>query len=133
MEGGRVVQIGTLQDIIASPADDYVRAFFEGVDTSQYLTAGDVMQTNGVSLVRNLDQPSVEASLNGSAECAFVVDAERRIRGFVTREAIGNASPSLRKVECISRGASLDHAGSSSAMSRSRAYRSVACAPVHMR
>ncbi|MFM0220650.1 quaternary amine ABC transporter ATP-binding protein [Paraburkholderia dipogonis] len=109
MEGGRVVQIGTPQDIIASPADDYVRAFFEGVDTSQYLTAGDVMQTNGVPLVRNLDQSSVEASLNGSAEYAFVVDAERRIRGFVTRDAIGNASPSLRKVECISRSASLDH------------------------
>ncbi|MFM0342263.1 quaternary amine ABC transporter ATP-binding protein [Paraburkholderia fungorum] len=109
MEGGRVVQIGTPQDIIARPADDYVRAFFEGVDTSQYLTAGDVMQTSGVPLVRNLDPSSVEASLNGSAEYAFVVDAERRIRGFVTRDAIGNASPSLRKVECISRGASLHH------------------------
>ena len=86
-----------------------MRAFFEGVDTSRYLTAGDLMQTNGVPLVRNLDQSSVEASLNGSADYAFVLDAERRIRGFVTRDAIGNASPSLRKVESISRGASLDH------------------------
>jgi glycine betaine/proline transport system ATP-binding protein len=109
MEGGRVVQIGTPQDIIANPVDDYVRAFFEGVDTSRYLTAGDLMRTNGVPLVRILDQSNVEASLNGSAEYAFVLDAERRIRGFVTRDAIGNASPSLRKVECISRGASLDH------------------------
>jgi glycine betaine/proline transport system ATP-binding protein len=67
------------------------------------------MQTNNVPLVRILDQSNVEASLNGSAEYAFVLDAERRIRGFVTRDAIGNASPSLRKVECISRGASLDH------------------------
>jgi glycine betaine/proline transport system ATP-binding protein len=82
MEGGHVVQIGTPQDIIASPADDYVRAFFEGVDTSQYLTAGDVMQTSGVRLVRNLAPSSVEAWLNGSAEYAFVVDAGRRIRGL---------------------------------------------------
>lgn len=109
MEGGRVVQIGTPQDIIANPADDYVRAFFEGVDTSRYLTAGDLMQANGVPLVRNLDQSSVAESLNGSAEYAFVLDAERRIRGFVTRDAIGNASPSLNKVECISRGAPLEH------------------------
>ena len=109
MEGGRVVQIGTPQDIIANPADDYVRAFFEGIDTSRYLTAGDMMQTNEVPLLRNLDASSVAASLNGSAEYAFVLDAEHRIRGFVTRDAIGNASPDLRKVECISHAASLDH------------------------
>jgi glycine betaine/proline transport system ATP-binding protein len=109
MEGGRVVQIGTPKEIISNPADDYVRAFFEDVDTSRYLTAGDLMKTNGVPLVCNLDQSSVEASLNGSAAYAFVLDAERRIRGFVTRDAIGSASTSLRKLECISRGAPLDH------------------------
>ncbi|MFL9931125.1 glycine betaine/L-proline ABC transporter ATP-binding protein [Paraburkholderia sp. RL18-103-BIB-C] len=109
MEGGRVVQIGTPQDIISNPADDYVRAFFEGVDTSRYLTAGDLMQTNGVPLLRNLDQSSVAESLNGSAEFAFVLDAGERIQGFVTRDAIGNASPLVNKVECLSRGASLDH------------------------
>lgn len=109
MEGGRVVQIGTPQDIIANPADDYVRAFFEGVDTSRYLTAADMMQTNEVPLVRNLDASSVAESLNGSAEYAFVLDAERRIRGFVTRDTLGAATPDLRKIECISHGASLDH------------------------
>jgi len=109
MEGGRVVQIGTPHEIISSPADDYVRAFFEGVDTSRYLTAGDVMQTNRVPLMRNLDASSVATTLNGSAGYAFVLDAERRIRGFVTRDASGHASPSLRKIESISRSASLDH------------------------
>ncbi|MFL9965290.1 glycine betaine/L-proline ABC transporter ATP-binding protein [Paraburkholderia sediminicola] len=109
MKGGRVVQIGTPQEIISDPADDYVRAFFEGVDTSRYMTAGDLMQTDNVPLVRNLDASSVAASLNGSAKYAFVLDAERRIRGFVTRDAIGNASPSIRKVECLSRAATLDH------------------------
>jgi glycine betaine/proline transport system ATP-binding protein len=38
MEGGRLVQVGTPREIIHEPADDYVRAFFEGVDTSRYLT-----------------------------------------------------------------------------------------------
>jgi glycine betaine/proline transport system ATP-binding protein len=108
MEGGRVVQIGTPQEIISNPADDYVRAFFEGIDTSRYLTAADLMQTNGVPLLRNLDASTVAATLNGSADYAFVLDAERRIRGFVTHDAIGNASPSLRKIECISRGTPLD-------------------------
>jgi glycine betaine/proline transport system ATP-binding protein len=108
MEGGRVVQIGSPQEIIANPADDYVRAFFEGVDTSRYLTAGDLMQSNSVPIVRQFEASAIAASLNGSAEYAFVLDAEQRIRGFVTRDAIGSASPSISKVESIRRGAPLD-------------------------
>jgi glycine betaine/proline transport system ATP-binding protein len=109
MEGGRVVQIGTPQDIISNPADDYVQAFFEGVDTSRYLTAGDLMRTNDVPLLRDLDASSVAESLNGSAEYAFVLDGERRIKGFVTRDAIGHASPRVNHVEVLSRSATLDH------------------------
>jgi glycine betaine/proline transport system ATP-binding protein len=109
MEGGRVVQIGTPQDIIANPADDYVRAFFDGVDTSRYLTAGDLMQTHSVPTLGSTDPSSVAATLNGSAQYAFVLDSERRIRGFVTRDAPGSAAPALRQIECLSRGASLEH------------------------
>ncbi|CAM2172448.1 glycine betaine ABC transporter ATP binding subunit ProV [Paraburkholderia sacchari] len=108
MEGGRIVQIGTPQEIISNPADDYVRAFFDGVDTSRYLTAGDLMQREAVPLIRTLDKKSVAASLNGSNEYAFVLDAQRRISGFVTRDAIGVDKPSLRHVESIALGTPLD-------------------------
>ncbi|MFP3548547.1 CBS domain-containing protein, partial [Rhizobium sp. SIMBA_035] len=43
-----------------------------------------------------------------SADYAFVLDAQRRISGFVTRDAIGVAQPSVRKVECISLAAPLE-------------------------
>jgi glycine betaine/proline transport system ATP-binding protein len=113
MEGGRLVQLGTPQEIISNPADDYVRAFFEGVDTSRYLTAADMMQTDAVPLVRQLDAGAVAASLNGSADYAFVLDAERKIRGYVTRDALGAAAPalapSITQVESISRAATLEH------------------------
>ncbi|MBU9571636.1 glycine betaine/L-proline ABC transporter ATP-binding protein [Burkholderia multivorans] len=109
MEGGRLVQVGTPQDIIANPADDYVRAFFDGIDTSRYLTAGDLMQTGAVPLVSKFDAANVAASPNGSAEYAFVLDAERKIRGFVTRDAIGSTTPALRPIESIRRDASLEH------------------------
>ncbi|PTB22823.1 glycine betaine/L-proline ABC transporter ATP-binding protein [Trinickia symbiotica] len=108
MEGGRLVQLGTPQEIVSSPADDYVRAFFEGVDTSRYLTAGDLMQTDAVPLVRQLDTASVAASMNGSADYAFVLDGERKIRGFVTRDALATAAPSLAQIESIPRAASLE-------------------------
>ncbi|GGJ93793.1 quaternary amine ABC transporter ATP-binding protein [Pseudomonas matsuisoli] len=44
MEGGKVVQIGTPKDLLCNPANDYVRAFFKGFDTSKVLKAGDVAQ-----------------------------------------------------------------------------------------
>ncbi|WP_345814552.1 glycine betaine/L-proline ABC transporter ATP-binding protein [Paraburkholderia sp. PREW-6R] len=112
MEGGRVVQVGTPQQIITNPADDYVRAFFEGIDTSRYLTAGDLMQTDAVPLMHSqapqIDVSTLAQTLNGSAEYAFVLDSERKIRGFVCRDAMGSASPQLNPVECIGRTTPLD-------------------------
>jgi glycine betaine/proline transport system ATP-binding protein len=111
MEGGRVVQVGTPQQIITNPADDYVRAFFEGIDTSRYLTAGDLMQTDAVPLMQHspqIDASSVAATLNGSADYAFVLDGERKIRGFVCRDAMGSASPQLNQIESIRRTTPLD-------------------------
>ncbi len=111
MEGGRVVQIGTPQDIIANPADEYVRAFFDGIDTSRYLTAGDLMQRDAVPVMKHdapIDASSVAQTLNGSADYAFVLDKHRKIRGFVCRDASGQASPLLNQTDCLDRGASLD-------------------------
>ncbi len=42
MEGGRVVQIGTPEEIMRNPADDYVETFFQGVDVTKILKAGDI-------------------------------------------------------------------------------------------
>lgn len=42
MEGGRIVQIGSPDEILRNPSDEYVRAFFKGVDVNKYLVAKDV-------------------------------------------------------------------------------------------
>ncbi|WP_350260407.1 quaternary amine ABC transporter ATP-binding protein [Paraburkholderia bonniea] len=108
MEGGRMVQIGTPQDIINNPASDYVRAFFEGVDTSRYLSAGDLMQTQAVPVVHSLDVAGLVTSLNGNAQYTFVLDAERRLRGLVTRGAPGSPPSPMQRIEGIARGALLE-------------------------
>jgi glycine betaine/proline transport system ATP-binding protein len=42
MEDGCIAQIGTPAEILRAPADDYVRAFFRGVDASRVLRARDL-------------------------------------------------------------------------------------------
>ncbi|MFD3452171.1 glycine betaine/L-proline ABC transporter ATP-binding protein [Streptomyces sp. NPDC058691] len=44
MRDGRIVQIGTPEDILLRPADDYVASFVHDVDRSRVLTAGTVME-----------------------------------------------------------------------------------------
>ncbi len=51
MEGGNLVQVGTPQEIIENPADEYVRSFFKSVDTSRYLLAADMLDSTGIPVV----------------------------------------------------------------------------------
>ncbi|GFH37000.1 glycine betaine/L-proline ABC transporter ATP-binding protein [Streptomyces pacificus] len=43
MRDGRIVQLGTAEDILLRPADDYVASFIQDVDRSRVLTASAVM------------------------------------------------------------------------------------------
>ncbi|RSS73340.1 glycine betaine/L-proline ABC transporter ATP-binding protein [Streptomyces sp. WAC06614] len=43
MRDGRIVQLGTAEDILSRPADDYVASFVQDVDRSRVLTARAVM------------------------------------------------------------------------------------------
>ncbi|MFJ8822047.1 glycine betaine/L-proline ABC transporter ATP-binding protein [Streptomyces sp. NPDC102467] len=45
MRDGRIVQIGTAEDILVTPANDYVASFTQDVDRSRVLTAGAIMAT----------------------------------------------------------------------------------------
>ncbi|MDF5648380.1 ATP-binding cassette domain-containing protein, partial [Vibrio parahaemolyticus] len=42
MQNGEVVQVGTPDEILHSPANDYVEAFFRGVNIASVLTAKDI-------------------------------------------------------------------------------------------
>jgi len=44
MRDGRIVQIGTSDEILNEPANDYVASFIKDVDRSRVLTAGTVME-----------------------------------------------------------------------------------------
>nr|WP_206313673.1 betaine/proline/choline family ABC transporter ATP-binding protein [Streptomyces coryli] len=44
MRDGEIVQIGTPEDILVRPANDYVRRFVEDVDRTRVLTAGSIME-----------------------------------------------------------------------------------------
>lgn len=96
MEGGRVVQVGTPDDILQRPADEYVRAFFNGVDVNKYLTAKDVAQKEQVTIFDHPDDPAggfaaaLERMRLFDRVYAFVLDQQQRVLGVVSAESLMN-------------------------------------------
>ncbi|MFF8787567.1 glycine betaine/L-proline ABC transporter ATP-binding protein [Streptomyces sp. NPDC015125] len=50
MRDGRIVQIGSAEDILVTPANDYVASFTQDVDRTRVLTAGAIMSEVGTVL-----------------------------------------------------------------------------------
>jgi glycine betaine/proline transport system ATP-binding protein len=94
MEGGRVVQVGTSDDILQRPADDYVRAFFRGVDVAKYMTAASVAQKEQVTI---FDRPeelvrgfhaALERLRLFDRDYGFVLDRDHKVLGAVSVESL---------------------------------------------
>jgi len=95
MEGGRVVQVGTPEDILQNPADDYVRAFFRGVDPTGVISAGDIARDSQPTVIWHTPQGSPRATLemlnNRDMEFAYVLDTDRRFYGIVSTDSLRSA------------------------------------------
>ncbi|MFF5504387.1 glycine betaine/L-proline ABC transporter ATP-binding protein [Streptomyces roseolus] len=57
MRGGRIVQLGSAEDILVRPADDYVASFIQDVDRSRVLTASAVMTSPEAGTELDPDAP----------------------------------------------------------------------------
>ena len=94
MEGGRIVQIGTPDEILRNPSDEYVRAFFKGVDVNKYLVAKDVASTQDTLVIQagsdaQADMRTAIAQLRSSQRnYAFVVGADGRLQGTVSIDSL---------------------------------------------
>jgi glycine betaine/proline transport system ATP-binding protein len=97
MEGGRIVQIGTPDEILRNPSDEYVRAFFKGVDVNKYLVTKDVASAHEV-LVIHLSNDAEADMLQAITRLretrrnyAFVVSDTGRFQGAVSMDSLAQA------------------------------------------
>lgn len=89
MRDGIIIQIGTPEDIVSNPADDYVSAFTEGVDRSKVLTAASIMQRpKEVATLRDGPQSVLRKLRQNGLSSIFVVDRERRLIGLLEASAV---------------------------------------------
>jgi len=89
MRDGRIVQIGTAEQILNDPANDYVAQFVQDVDRTRVLTAGTVMAPP-VALVGSEAGPRAVHKLMRQHQTArlFVVNRDKTLAGAVDEEAV---------------------------------------------
>lgn len=92
MQGGVIVQIGTPDEILYEPANDYVRSFFRGVDVGGIFTAGHIASKQNVTVIRKEDGGGTAAALQRmrdyDREYGYVLDKTNRFQGVVSLQSL---------------------------------------------
>ena len=89
MRDGQVVQLGTPEDVITSPADDYVKAFVQDASPARVLTAENIMEEPETLLYRWEGAKTARTILKKEKkEWAYVVDAKHNFLGIAQLDDI---------------------------------------------
>lgn len=92
MKDGQIMQIGTGEEILTNPANQYVRDFVEDVDRSKVLTAQNIM-VPALTTNIEIDGPSVALNRMRKEEVSMLlaVDKKRHLKGSLTAESAREA------------------------------------------
>jgi glycine betaine/proline transport system ATP-binding protein len=82
MRDGRTVQVGTAEEILTDPADDYVAQFVADVDRARVLTAANVMEAPRAIVTASAGPRAALRTMRDlQTSTVFVVGAGRRLLG----------------------------------------------------
>lgn len=85
MKDGVIVQIGSPEDILKNPADDYVKAFVQDVNRAKVITANSIMRTpDTIALYKEGARAAIRKMKEEHISSIFVTDKEQHIKGIIT-------------------------------------------------
>ncbi|HMN21002.1 MAG TPA: glycine betaine/L-proline ABC transporter ATP-binding protein ProV [Ottowia sp.] len=94
MKDGAVVQVGTPEEILRAPADEYVRSFTRGVDAAAVFKAADIARKTQVEVSESPTRgcrPALERLRQQDREWGYVVSPDHRYLGVVSADALREA------------------------------------------
>lgn len=114
MKDGYIVQIGTAEEIISNPADDYVKAFVEDMDRAAVLSAGTIMQPAKETAFpsdgpRTILRKMRRYGLSG----IMMTDSKRTLKGYILADELAEYINKHQKKEDIPFDQSLIHEANS--------------------
>ena len=94
MKDGQVIQVGTPDDILRNPANDYVRHFIRGVDAAAVFKAGDIARRALTIVNEHGDRgcrPALRAIEESDRDFAYVLSPRQRYLGTVSADSLRSA------------------------------------------
>ncbi|MDE8559389.1 glycine betaine/L-proline ABC transporter ATP-binding protein ProV [Pantoea vagans] len=91
MQGGEVVQVGTPDEILNNPANDYVHTFFRGVDISHVFSASDIARRSAGALIRKAagfgPRSAIKLLQDEDREFGYVLEKQKFV-GVVSTDSL---------------------------------------------
>jgi glycine betaine/proline transport system ATP-binding protein len=98
MKDGRIVQIGTPEDILENPSNRYVEKFVEDVDKSKVLPISAIMsRAKVVAYPKDGPRTALHKMRDEGISSIFVVDRDYTFRGLLTADRAAAAVEQHRK------------------------------------
>lgn len=95
MQDGVVVQVGTPDEILHNPANDYVESFFRGVNVASVYSAKDIARKRPSAVFKKHDNEGPAAAmqllLDSDRDYGIVVDRANHYTGIVSIESLKEA------------------------------------------
>lgn len=102
MREGKIIQIGTAEEILTNPKNNYVQQFVEGVDMAKILTAADVMkQPEPLVLISSGPHVALHMMKEFGISTIYAVGKNKRIVGLITVELALDAAKTNKTLEDI--------------------------------
>ena len=101
MKDGQIMQIGTGEEILTNPANEYVRTFVEDVDRSKVLTAQNIM-VPALTTNIEIDGPTVALKrMRQEVSMLLAVDKTPTKRRGTRRKTLEARKNGTSLVECV--------------------------------
>ena len=101
MKDGVIVQIGTPEEILMNPSNDYVEKFVEDVDLSKVLTAGHVMKRAETVSIEKGPRVALQIMKDLGISSIYVVDKKKTLLGAITASEANQAIDSRQDLTTI--------------------------------
>jgi len=92
MKDGNIVQIGTPEEILMNPSNEYVERFVEDVDLSKVLTAQHVMKRAETVQVDKGPRVALKLMKDLGISSIYVVDRQKKLLGVITAKDASKAA-----------------------------------------
>ncbi|MFV0448949.1 MAG: glycine betaine/L-proline ABC transporter ATP-binding protein ProV [Vibrio sp.] len=102
MQDGVVVQVGTPDEILHNPANEYVSSFFRGVNVASVFSAKDIARKKPAAVFKKHDNDGPAAALqlllDNDREFGIVVDRSNKYSGIVSINSLNEAKKAQRSL-----------------------------------